>query len=106
MPERARRGPGLGERLGAAWRRVTAAAAERPEATEEQPRGRLASRSRRDFLLFGAGIAATAAAGWWVLPERTKRTWLPGAHDRLDTLAARVGLTRAQREAQLNRALP
>jgi len=105
MPERARRGPGLGERLGAAWRRVTAAAAERPEATEEQPRGRLASRSRRDFLLFGAGIAATAAAGWWVLPERTKRTWLPLAHDRLDTLAARVGLTRAQREAQLNRAL-
>src|SRR5262249_38282475 len=65
----------------------------------------LAARSRRDFLLFGAGLVATAAAGWWLLPERAKRTWLPGAADRLDTLAARVGLTRMQREAQLNRVL-
>ena len=99
------KGPSLGERLGTALGRVATAAAERPETTRETTRGALAGRSRRDFLLFGASIAASAVAGWWLLPERAKRTWLPGAADRLDTLAARVGLTRMQREAQLNRVL-
>ena len=106
MPERkvpAR--PSLGSKLAGAWRRAAAAAAERPEATHATTRGALAKRSRRDFLLFGAGVLATATVGWWLLPERAKRTWLPGAADRLDTLAARVGLTRMQREAQLNRVL-
>ncbi len=97
--------PSLGERLGAAVRNAAAAAAEHPEATVDVPRGKLNARSRRDFLLLGAGALATAATGWWVLPERTKRTWLPHAHDRLDTLAARVGLTRMRREATLNRVL-
>jgi len=105
MPERRAKGPSLGERLGTALGRVAGAAAERPETTRETTRGALATRSRRDFLLFGASVVATAVAGWWLLPERAKRTWLPGAADRLDTLAARVGLTRMQREAQLNRVL-
>jgi hypothetical protein len=105
MPEQRAKGPSLGERLGTALGRVAGAAAERPETTRETTRGALATRSRRDFLLFGASVVATAVAGWWLLPERAKRTWLPGAADRLDTLAARVGLTRMQREAQLNRVL-
>jgi len=104
MPERAKRPP-LGARLAGALRRAAEAAAERPEASRETTRGALAKRSRRDFLLFGASVVATAMAGWWLLPERTKRTWFPGTADRLDTLAARVGLTRMQREAQLNRVL-
>ena len=99
------RGPSLGERLGAAMRRATANAAERTEGTHEVPHGALAAQSRRNFILFGAGALATAATGWWALPEGTKQRWLPAAHDALDTLAARVGLTRAQREATLNRAL-
>jgi DMSO/TMAO reductase YedYZ molybdopterin-dependent catalytic subunit len=99
------RGPSLAERARAALRRAATAAAEQPERTAELKRGELSAHSRRNFLLFGAGALATAAAGWWVLPDRTKRTWLPAAHDKLDTLAARVGLTRAQRERTLNRAL-
>ena len=95
------KGPSLAERL----RRVAAAAAEPPEDTFEARPQWLASRSRRDFLLFGAGIVVTAATGWWLLPERTKRRWLPSAHDRLDSLAARVGLTPEQRERQLSRVL-
>ena len=104
MPERAK-GPTLGARFADALKRTAEAAAERPESSRESTRGALARRSRRDFLLFGASVVATAVAGWWLLPERTKRTWLPGTADQLDTLAARVGLTRMQREAQLNRVL-
>ena len=106
MPERpTRRGPGAGERLSLALRRLADGVAEPSERTFELPRGTLAGRSRRDFLLFGAGAVAAIATGWWALPEQTKRTWLPGAHDRLDTLAARVGLTPDRREAALNRVL-
>ena len=105
MPEKRTRGPSAVVRLRDALRRAVAAAAERSETTRETTRGALARRSRRDFLLFGASVVATSLAGWWLLPERTKRTWLPGAADKLDTLAARVGLTRMQREAQLNRVL-
>jgi DMSO/TMAO reductase YedYZ molybdopterin-dependent catalytic subunit len=106
MPEQRKpKGPSLAARLAAGLRRTEEAIAERPEPTREEARGALAARSRRDFLLFGAGLVATAAAGWWLLPERAKRTWLPRAADPLDTLAARVGLTRMQREAQLNRVL-
>src|SRR5262245_45856398 len=105
MPDRRPRGPSVGARLTEALRRAAAAAAERPERTRETTRGELSARSRRDFLLFGAGVLATAAVGWWLLPERAKRTWLPDANERLDTLVARVGLTRMQREAQLNRVL-
>jgi hypothetical protein len=104
MPERAK-GPSFGTRVAESLRRAAASAAERPETSRETTRGALARGSRRDFLLFGAAAAATTVLGWWLLPERAKRTWLPGTADRLDTLAARVGLTRMQREAQLNRVL-
>jgi DMSO/TMAO reductase YedYZ molybdopterin-dependent catalytic subunit len=49
---------------------------------------------------------AAAAGAWWLLPDATKAklpTLVP--HDRLDTLAARVGLTPAARERLLNRGL-
>ncbi|TMQ53940.1 MAG: hypothetical protein E6K73_00590 [Candidatus Eisenbacteria bacterium] len=85
------------------WRE---ALAEPPEVPIEVPRSRLAAQSRRDFLLYAAGVAATAAGAWWLLPDRTKARLLPGpARDRLDTLAARAGLTREQRERALDRAL-
>lgn len=99
------RAPGLVTRLSAALRRAGEAAAERPEVAVDAPRGALAAQSRRDFLLLGAGALATAATGWWLLPDGTKQAWQPALHDPLDTLAARVGLTAAQREASLNRVL-
>jgi DMSO/TMAO reductase YedYZ molybdopterin-dependent catalytic subunit len=81
------------------------ALAERPEAVIEVPRRKLAAASRRDFLLFAAGALASAAGAWWLLPGRTRAQLLPGSHDRLDTLAARVGLSDARREGALDRAL-
>jgi len=104
MPERAK-GPSFGARVAESLRRAAASAAERPEISRGTTRGALASGSRRDFLLFGTAAVATTVLGWWLLPERAKRTWFPGTADRLDTLAERVGLTRMQREAQLNRVL-
>src|SRR5436309_4920449 len=80
-------------------RRWREALAEPPEAPIEVPRSRLAAQSRRDFLLYAAGVAASAASAWWLFPDRTKARLLPGpARDRLDTLAARAGLTRERRE--------
>lgn len=79
---------------------------ERPEAITEVPARRLAAQTRRDFLLFTAGVAATAVGAWWLLPDRTKSRLLQGeANHRLDTLASRVGLTRERRERVLDRAL-
>ena len=79
---------------------------ERPEAPAEVPAARLAAQSRRDFLLFTAGVAATAVGAWWLLPDRTKARLLPGAaHDHLDRLGARAGLGAASRERVLGRAL-
>jgi DMSO/TMAO reductase YedYZ molybdopterin-dependent catalytic subunit len=79
---------------------------ERPEVAVEIPRRRLAAQSRRDFLLFTAGVLATAAGAWWLLPDRARSRLAPGrASDRLDTMAARVGLSRARRERLLDRAL-
>ena len=70
--------------------------AEPPEIAIEVPRRRLAAQSRRDFLLFAAGVAASAAGAWWLLPDRAKaRCCRRGRATRLDTLAARVGLSRA-----------
>ncbi|HKC08243.1 MAG TPA: molybdopterin-dependent oxidoreductase [Methylomirabilota bacterium] len=63
------------------------------------------AQSRRDFLLFGAGLLATVAGAWWLLPDATKSRLLGNAADPLDTLAARVGLSRDSRERALNRAL-
>ena len=80
--------------------------AERPEEVAQVPRGRLRAQSRRDFLLFGAGVVAATAGAWWLLPDRTRARLAPGnAFDALDSLAARSGLTRERRENVLNRAL-
>ena len=79
--------------------------AERPEVEVEVPARSLRARSRRDFLLFAAGAAVTAAGAWWLLPDRTRAHLFPTSHDRLDTLSARVGLSRANRERSLDRAL-
>ncbi len=70
------------------------------------PRRRLSARTRRDFLLFGAGTAAAALGFWWLMPDGAGRAVLPaGAIDSLDTAAARLGLTKGRREKVLNRAL-
>ena len=96
-PVERRPGPGKG------W---LEAVAERPESALLVPRSRLAAQSRRDFLLFAAGTVAAAAGAWWLLPDRAKARLVPGAaRGRLDTLAARVGLSRANRERVLGGAL-
>ena len=80
--------------------------AERPEVPVAVPRSRLTAQSRRDFLLFAAGVFAAGTGAWVLLPPRAKSRLLPGAvNDRLDTLAARVGLTRQRREQLLDRSL-
>ena len=80
--------------------------AEGPEYIETVPRRALDARTRRDFLLFAAGALATGLGAWWLLPDRTRARLLPRpGHDALDTLAARIGLTRERREAALDRAL-
>jgi len=82
------------------------AVSEPPETPIEIPRRRLAAQSRRDFLMFTAGVLATAAGAWWLLPDRARARLAPGrAADLLDTMAARVGLSRAHRERLLDRAL-
>jgi hypothetical protein len=79
---------------------------ERPEVARDAPESALRAQSRRDFLLFGAGALATLAGAWWLLPDRTRARLLPGPTlDRLDTLAARAGLSRGNRERFLNRVL-
>ena len=80
--------------------------AEPPEAAVEVARHRLDAQSRRDFLLFAAGLAASVVGGWWLLPDQT-RARLVGmsGRERLDTLAARVGLSRERRERLLDGAL-
>ncbi len=72
---------------------------------EVSPR-RIRSRSRRDFLLFGAGTIAAAAGFWWLLPDDTRRRHLtPRLRDWLDSAEARLGATPDRREKFLNRAL-
>ena len=70
------------------------------------PNRSLKAHSRRDFLLFGAGVAAAAAGFWWLMPDDARQTWLPdGAHHALDTLDARLGLADDRREKFLDRPL-
>lgn len=90
--------PARAERLGSF--------AERPEIAVEIPRRELETRTRRDFLFYAAGVLATAVGAWWLLPDAT-RGRLVGMmrRERLDSLAARVGLSRERRERVLNRAL-
>jgi len=80
--------------------------AEPDEIAVEVTRGRLASQSRRDFLLLGTGALVTAVGGWWLLPDQTRGRLVGMANrDRLDTLAARLGLPGERRERFLDRAL-
>jgi DMSO/TMAO reductase YedYZ molybdopterin-dependent catalytic subunit len=80
--------------------------AERPEVASAVPRDRLAAQTRRDFLLLGAGLLGATAMAWWLLPDRAKSRLLPGTlRQRLDTLAARAGLSPQHREEVLDRAL-
>ena len=92
-PRRPRR-PGLAERV-----------RERPERAIEIPRSRLRSQTRRDFLVFAALLAASAAGAWWLLPNRARTRLAGGSRERLDSLAARLGLTRDRAESVLDRAL-
>jgi len=80
--------------------------AERPEVAVEKDERVLRAGSRRDFLFLALGAMAAAAGAWWLLPDRTKARLLPGeGGKKLDTLAARCGLSGARREKFLDRAL-
>ncbi len=78
-----------------------------PEETPiEVPAAKLRARSRRDFLLFGAGVLAAAGGFWWLMPDGTRSKHLtPRLRDWLDSAEARLGATRERREKFLNRAL-
>ncbi|HKA36614.1 MAG TPA: molybdopterin-dependent oxidoreductase [Thermoanaerobaculia bacterium] len=76
---------------------------EKPEIPVEVPVSKLRARSRRDFLLFGAGTLAAAAGFWWLLPDDTRRLHLTDKmRGWLDSLEARVGATGERRERFLN----
>jgi DMSO/TMAO reductase YedYZ molybdopterin-dependent catalytic subunit len=90
-----KRRPSLAERL-----------REPEEIPVELPASKLKARSRRDFLMFGAGALASAAGFWWLLPDGTKRKHLtPGLRDRIDSVEARLGANPQRRERFLNRVL-
>lgn len=46
--------------------------AERPPATIQVPQRTLKAQTRRDFLVYGAGVALAALGFWWVLPDDTQ----------------------------------
>jgi DMSO/TMAO reductase YedYZ molybdopterin-dependent catalytic subunit len=72
----------------------------------EVPVSRIRARTRRDFLLFGAGTLAAAGGLWWLLPEETRMNHLtPAMRDWLDSLEARLGGNAARREKFLKRVL-
>jgi len=64
------------------------------EVAVEVPAAAARSRTRRDFLLFGAGTLAAAGGLWWLLPDDTKPRHLTAAlRDSLDSIEARLGAT-------------
>lgn len=72
----------------------------------EIPEAAARARTRRDFLLFGAGALAAAGGIWWLLPDDTKQFHLTeGLRSSLDSLEARLGATGERRENFLNRVL-
>ena len=72
----------------------------------ELPEAAARARTRRDFLLFGAGALAAAGGLWWLLPDDTRSLHLTeGLRRRIDSLEARMGATSERRETFLNRAL-
>ena len=79
---------------------------EKPEVPVEVPLSKVKARSRRDFLLFGAGTVAAAAGFWWLLPDDTRELHLTARlRDWMDSLDARLGATRERREKYLNKVL-
>lgn len=80
--------------------------AEGPEEQFSVPASSLKLQTRRDFLLYSAGAVATAIGFWWLLPDEVHTRLLPdkGVH-KLDTLAARAGLSSARKETFLGRVL-
>ena len=90
-----RRRVSLGERL-----------REPEEVAVEVPASKIRSRSRRDFLLLGAGALAAAGGLWWLLPDETRQKHLtPRLRDWLNSLEARLGASPERRENLLDRAL-
>jgi DMSO/TMAO reductase YedYZ molybdopterin-dependent catalytic subunit len=87
-------------------RRFSDLTTEREPEVRIVPERALRARSRRDFLLFGAGAAAAAAGFWWLMPDGAGEATLPeGAIHALDSVNARLGLTKDRREKFLNRSL-
>ena len=79
---------------------------EKPEVPVQLPVSKLRARSRRDFLLFGAGTLAAAAGFWWLMPDDTRQMHLtPRLRDWMDSLDARLGATPERREKYLNKTL-
>jgi hypothetical protein len=85
--------------------RLAALLGERPEVPIELPRDAVRTRSRRDFMLFTFGVLASALGAWWLLPDRTRARLAGPSSERLDSLAARLGLSRDRAEGVLDRAL-
>jgi len=76
------------------------------EIAVEVPASKIRSRSRRDFLLLGAGALAAAGGLWWLLPDETRQKHLtPRLRDWLNSLEARMGASPERRENLLDRAL-
>jgi DMSO/TMAO reductase YedYZ molybdopterin-dependent catalytic subunit len=76
------------------------------EVAIELPASKVRARSRRDFLMLGAGALAAAAGFWWLLPDGTKGLHLtPRLRDWIDSLEARLGANPKSRERFLNRVL-
>ncbi len=72
----------------------------------ELPASKVRARTRRDFLLLGAGALVAAGGLWWLLPDGTRRRHLtPGLRDWIDSLEARLGANPERRERFLNSAL-
>ncbi|MGO8669825.1 MAG: molybdopterin-dependent oxidoreductase [Capsulimonadaceae bacterium] len=96
--------PSQGESLPHAASRVSLLV-EPPETPVLVPEQTLRMQTRRDFLIYGAGVAAAAAGFWWMLPEDTKgRLVSARSLSRWDSLEARTGLA-SRRTTFLGRVL-
>ncbi|MEP6802573.1 MAG: molybdopterin-dependent oxidoreductase [Acidobacteriota bacterium] len=70
------------------------------------PEASARARTRRDFLLLGAGTLAAAGGLWWLLPDETRAQHLtPALREKIDSLQARLGATSDRREKFLDRTL-